>query len=123
MSSPCSVTSIGVIDERLQMKLVEQKKIKKLSDRRKKHNLDLIKRMQDGESLTSFDSSASWFPPRPVIRKDAKALARLYKKGKNSGEGEESESLEAGQASQSSESDSASVSSLALVEDNENSNS
>ena len=46
---------------------------------RKKHNGDLIKRMNDGDSLKSFDSMSSWFPPRPVIKKDVKVMAKLYK--------------------------------------------
>lgn len=45
---------------------------------RTKHNLDLIRRMREGDSLKSFDSRASWFPPRPVIEKDSQALSQLY---------------------------------------------
>jgi hypothetical protein len=51
-------------------------------DIRKKHNMDLIRRMRDGDPLKSFDSRASWFPPRPVIEKDEKAVAKLYGKAK-----------------------------------------
>ncbi|MFK7871987.1 MAG: hypothetical protein AB8C84_02285 [Oligoflexales bacterium] len=46
---------------------------------RKKHNEDLLQRFQRGESLKSYDSSSSWFPPRPVIEKDKKALELLHK--------------------------------------------
>ena len=56
---------------------VDLKKIKKI---RKKHNVDILKRMKDGESLRSFDSNSSWFPPRPLIAKDHKAIAKLYNK-------------------------------------------
>ncbi|MFK7826198.1 MAG: hypothetical protein AB8G05_18745 [Oligoflexales bacterium] len=58
------------------MRKVGLKKIKQI---RKKHNVDLIKRMHEGESLRSFDSQSSWFPERPVIKKDLKAIAKLYK--------------------------------------------
>lgn len=47
---------------------------------RREHNQDLIRRMRNGESLTSFDSQASWYPPRPTITKDPKAIAKLYGK-------------------------------------------
>ncbi len=45
---------------------------------RSSHNKELIRRMRNGESLTSFDSQSSWFPPRPIIEKDAEAINRLY---------------------------------------------
>ena len=34
--------------------------------------------MRQGESLNRFDAQESWFPPRPVIEKDEKALSKLY---------------------------------------------
>ncbi|MEZ4743758.1 MAG: hypothetical protein R3B45_15155 [Bdellovibrionota bacterium] len=52
--------------------------IKSTKDLRKKHNLELIRRMREGDPLKSFDSQASWYPPRPIIAKDEKALAELY---------------------------------------------
>ena len=51
---------------------------KKSSDTRRQHNADLLRRMRAGETLTSFDSRASWFPPRPIIQKDQGEIARLY---------------------------------------------
>jgi hypothetical protein len=48
---------------------------------RKKHNEDLIRRLRAGEPLQRFDSRASWFPPRPIIEKDDKAIAKLYSTG------------------------------------------
>lgn len=51
---------------------------------RKKRNVELIRRMRDGEALKSFDSQASWFPPRPVIEKDSSAIDELYGKGTTS---------------------------------------
>jgi hypothetical protein len=47
-------------------------------DIRRTHNDQLIKRMRDGESLWSYDSKASWFPPRPKIEKDPVAISKLY---------------------------------------------
>ncbi|MCX6117829.1 MAG: hypothetical protein NT027_09820 [Proteobacteria bacterium] len=52
-------------------------------DTRKRHNEQLIKRMKAGESLWSYDSKASWFPPRPIIEKDPEAIKRLYKTGES----------------------------------------
>jgi len=45
---------------------------------RRQHNLDLMRRMRSGESLNAYDSKASWFPPRPVIKKDEKEVSRVY---------------------------------------------
>jgi hypothetical protein len=45
---------------------------------RTRHNIELIRRMRDGDPLKSFDSRASWFPPRPVIEKDSRAVSKLY---------------------------------------------
>ena len=58
------------------MKKVDIKQINKI---RRKHNSEILKRMQSGDSLKSYESSASWFPPRPVIQKDPKAIEKLYK--------------------------------------------
>jgi hypothetical protein len=53
-------------------------KSSKVSVQRKKHNEDLINRMKQGESLQSQSASDSWFPPRPVIKKNSAALRELY---------------------------------------------
>ncbi|MFW7381435.1 MAG: hypothetical protein ACOH5I_21680 [Oligoflexus sp.] len=45
---------------------------------RKERNNDLIRRMQNGDQLTSFNSYSSWYPPRPIIQKDPKAVRELY---------------------------------------------
>ena len=45
---------------------------------RKQRNEQLLRRMKAGESLWSYDSKASWFPPRPMIEKDKEAIKRLY---------------------------------------------
>ena len=49
------------------------------SDKRTARNRDIIRRMRNGDPLTSFDSRSSWFPPRPILEKDKDAMARLYK--------------------------------------------
>lgn len=54
------------------------KDIKTGQDSRKRHNEQLIRRMKSGEPLWSYDSKASWFPPRPMIEKDPDAIKRLY---------------------------------------------
>ncbi|MBM4252488.1 MAG: hypothetical protein FJ146_10995 [Deltaproteobacteria bacterium] len=45
---------------------------------RKQHNSDLIRRMRNGEPLNTIDSKSSWYPPRPVIKKDESEMARVY---------------------------------------------
>jgi hypothetical protein len=45
---------------------------------RKERNADILRRMRNGEQLASFNSYASWFPPRPIIQKDIHALQELY---------------------------------------------
>jgi len=50
----------------------------KLKSQRKQHNLDLIKRMRNGEPLNAIDSKSSWYPPRPTIAKDPSEMARVY---------------------------------------------
>lgn len=54
-------------------------KSNKEEQKRREHNGDLIRRMKDGETLTSFDSTSSWFPPRPIVKKDQRAIERLYR--------------------------------------------
>ncbi len=51
----------------------------KSSDKiRRERNAELLRRMKNGEVLTSYESAASWFPPRPIIEKDRRAIERLY---------------------------------------------
>ncbi|NRA66271.1 MAG: hypothetical protein HRU19_17425 [Pseudobacteriovorax sp.] len=45
---------------------------------RKERNSDVIRRMKNGDQLSSFNSYSSWFPPRPIISKDADAVKELY---------------------------------------------
>jgi hypothetical protein len=48
------------------------------SQRRKRENADLIKRMKAGESLARIPASATWFQPRPVVKKDQRAITKLF---------------------------------------------
>ncbi len=41
-------------------------------------NADILRRMRNGDPLNAVDSKASWFPPRPIIKKDLVEMARLY---------------------------------------------
>ena len=56
------------------------KKVTEIKSRnlRKERNAELLRRMRGGEQLASFNSYASWFPPRPIIQKDMHALQELY---------------------------------------------
>lgn len=47
-------------------------------ERRKAENQDLIERMRRGESLARIPATATWFQPRPSVKKDGDAMARLY---------------------------------------------
>ncbi len=45
---------------------------------RKARNADILRRMEDNQALSSFNSQASWFPPRPIVEKDPTAIKKLY---------------------------------------------
>ena len=45
---------------------------------RRERNADLIRRIQAGESTSSFNSFSSWYPPRPIIEKNNEAIQKLY---------------------------------------------
>ena len=47
---------------------------------REKHNEDILERMKSGESLQRYSAQDSWYPPRPVIKKDRNAISMIYKK-------------------------------------------
>lgn len=55
-----------------------EKRQKNSARLRQVHNADLIRRMVAGEPLNAIDNRASWYPPRPIIKKDAAELARVY---------------------------------------------
>lgn len=75
------------------MKVIKTEQRHEESHFRTEHNRDLIRRMRNGEPLTSFDSHASWFPPRPTIEKNQEALVQLY--GTAEKEGRETPSTKA----------------------------
>jgi hypothetical protein len=47
------------------------------------HNKELIERMKSGETLQRYTAQSSWFPPRPMIKKDLKAIETLYREKKD----------------------------------------
>ena len=81
---------------------VEKKEVtpKALEQLRKERNQELVRKMRAGESLSSFDSQASWFPERPKIEKNLEALQKLYgkdteQKSENSSSPNSSQKMEA----------------------------
>lgn len=57
------------------MRIISSQKAKNLRDER---NSELLRRMANGEKLSSFNSFDSWYPPRPVTEKDPEAINELY---------------------------------------------
>lgn len=49
-------------------------------ERRKRENKELIMRMKCGESLCHTPQSAYAWAPRPIIKKDEKAIKELFGK-------------------------------------------
>lgn len=43
-------------------------------DQCKKENDSLIEKMRNGESLAMVSVSSTWYPPRPIIKKDLSLL-------------------------------------------------
>ena len=56
------------------------KSAKELRDKRNAEIQERIKNPDD--NLSSFSSHQSWFPQRPIIEKDKKAMAKLHSKSK-----------------------------------------
>jgi len=52
-------------------------------DERKDHNNDVLNKFFQGDSLTSFNKMASWFPPRPIIEKDKGALDLIFRRNQD----------------------------------------
>lgn len=44
-----------------------------------KRNKEIIKRLKNGEDLKLYSTYDSWFPPRPVIKKDKNLIKKLTK--------------------------------------------
>jgi len=57
---------------------IKEKKEKIEKEKRKKHNDDLLRRFKKGENILNYNSSDTWFPPRPVIKKDKDLVKKLY---------------------------------------------
>jgi len=57
-------------------------RMKNTETQRKKHNEILLERMKDpSDRLTDkIDTQTRWFPPRPVIQKDKKAIEKIFDK-------------------------------------------
>lgn len=51
---------------------------KAIEEKRKEANRNLLKRMKDGGSLQLIPTEMTWYPPRPKIEKDKKAMAKCY---------------------------------------------
>jgi hypothetical protein len=48
---------------------------------RNENNRRILERMSDPkDDLRTMDFADTWFPPRPIIEKDKKAIERLYNK-------------------------------------------
>jgi len=58
--------------------MTDSKSKKNQKDLRLQRNADILRRMRNGDPLNAVDSRASWFPPRPLVKKDLVEMARLY---------------------------------------------
>lgn len=54
--------------------------------KRSERNKDLVERMKRGESLSTVDAAATFWPPRPIIKKDPTALEAIHGKVDESGQ-------------------------------------
>ncbi len=50
------------------------------AQRRRAHNAELIKKMRRGENLEAYDAESTWYPLRPIIKKDKAAIRMLTSK-------------------------------------------
>ncbi len=68
-------------------RLLTQEEIR---EKRRKANEDLLRRVDAGE-VTQGNSQASWWPDRPIIKKDVELMKKLYDNDddNNDEEGEE----------------------------------
>lgn len=58
---------------------MKNKKTKK--DRQAEHNKEILEALKNKTELPKkMDTIDSWFPPRPLIKKDKEAMKKLYKK-------------------------------------------
>ena len=47
-------------------------------NQRKSHNKNILRKMKQGEALATINTMMSWYPPRPVLKKNKHALRKLY---------------------------------------------
>lgn len=52
--------------------------IDKSKERRDEHNKQILERYKAGETLSQFSSTLSFFPPRPVIKKDEDLVKKVF---------------------------------------------
>lgn len=57
--------------------------MKRIGDPKRVGNEEIIKKMKNGEDLATCNLQDTWFPPRPIIKKDKTALGFLPKKKGN----------------------------------------
>jgi hypothetical protein len=57
---------------------VTKKKEKDGDKLRKERNKEVLDKYRRGESLSAVPPDATFFPPRPIIRKSAEDIKRLY---------------------------------------------
>ncbi len=50
----------------------------KQAEQRKERNKEITDAVKSGEYLQSFNKEASWYPQRPVIKKDQSAIRKIY---------------------------------------------
>ena len=50
----------------------------KEKEERERRNKDLVRRMKKGENLTAYNTQDTWFPNRPLIKKDKELIKKLY---------------------------------------------
>ena len=68
------------MSSRYKVYLSEDEKKRRAEQRRRQHNLNIRKRMKQGDDLArGLDVSDTWFPPRPIIEKDQKEIYRIKK--------------------------------------------
>lgn len=49
-----------------------------IKEKRKNRNKDLIERLKRGESTQLIPTQMTWYPPRPIIKKDNEIVKQLY---------------------------------------------
>ena len=55
----------------------------KIKNLRRERNAEVLRKLKNGDYLSSFNSYASWYPPRPIIEKSQEDINKLYGLDKN----------------------------------------